>query len=196
MYDDGSASDGPVSRQYYLAFYWALMTVTAINPIPPSNDIERNYQLVVALVNRLFFAYVIGKITGLISNLDRQQTVVEDKMDLVKEYLRWQGIPRELAIRIKRYYEFFYAKDASHMDEESILSGLSPQLHAELMQTITERTLGRLPLFTQLCNRIRNIEISPRMQLTPLSLLLPYRYSRSQSLINARSLLSAFACSP
>ena len=150
VYDEGSASDGPASRKYYLAFYWALTTVTAVNPIPPTNDAERNFQLVVALCNRLFFAYVIGKITGLISNLDRQQAVVDDKMDLVKEYLRWRGTPRELSIRIKRYYEFFYAKDASHLDEASILQGLSPQLNAELVQSITRQTLGCLPLFAKL----------------------------------------------
>jgi hypothetical protein len=170
-YDEGSARDGPAGRQYYLAFYWALTVVTAVNPIQPNNDVERNFLLATNLVNRLFFAYVIGKITGLIANLDRSQQKMDDKMDLVKEYLRWRGTPRKLAIRVKRFYEFFYAKDASHLDEASILRGLSPQLNAELVQTITKQTLGRLPLFAKL---------SPEFQTIIFPLVKPMSYAKGE----------------
>ena len=44
-YDDGSAADGPLSRQYYLAYYWALVTVTSKPPYAPVNDTERNFQM-------------------------------------------------------------------------------------------------------------------------------------------------------
>ena len=100
--------------------------------------------------DRLFFAYIISKISSLVIALDRQKKVVEDKMDVIREYLHWRGTPKELSIRIKRYYEFFYEKDATHLDEGAILRGLSPSLHSELVYSITKDTLGRVPLFQKL----------------------------------------------
>ena len=42
-YDDGSAVDGPVSRQYLFAIYWALTTLTTVGygDLVPATDIER-----------------------------------------------------------------------------------------------------------------------------------------------------------
>ena len=70
-------------------------------------------------------------------------------MSSVKEYLQWRGVPRDLNIRIRRYYEYYYQRQAV-FDENAILNGLSPSLHTELVQTICKDTLGRLPLFSKL----------------------------------------------
>jgi hypothetical protein len=63
----GSAVNGPVSEQYFFSFYWGLTVVTALNPISPNNDTERRFQLVVGVLNKFFFAYIIGRVTGLLN---------------------------------------------------------------------------------------------------------------------------------
>ena len=107
VYEGGDAADGPVSQQYLYSFYWALTVLSAQNPIPPTTDSERIFMVGVSLLNRLLFAYIVGKISSLIAALDRHAALVADKMDVIKEYLYWRSTPRDLAIRIKRYYEFF-----------------------------------------------------------------------------------------
>ena len=42
-------------------------------------------------------------------------------------YVAWRGLPRDLTIRIRRYYEFFYEKQAV-FDEAAILGDLNPQV--------------------------------------------------------------------
>lgn len=56
IYDGGSAAEGPVARQYYFSFWWAITTLFAVNPIPQSTDVERDFMIVVNVFNRLFFA--------------------------------------------------------------------------------------------------------------------------------------------
>jgi hypothetical protein len=77
--------------------------------------------------------------------MDRTTALVNQKLDLVKEYLLWRQTPRDLATRIKRYYEHFYTKQPV-FDEQQILKGLSPSLHTELVRSVCQDTLGRIPL--------------------------------------------------
>lgn len=103
-YDDGSAAEGPVGKQYLYSLYWALTTLTTVGygDITPSTDIERQYATSALLVGAMVFAYLIGEIGGLIATFDRQAVLVEEKMDAVKEYLQWREIPRDLSIRVRR----------------------------------------------------------------------------------------------
>lgn len=149
VYDDGSAADGPVSRQYYFSFYWAMTTLFAQNPIKPGTDGERNFQMCVSLLNRLLLAYVIGRISSLISQLDRQAAMVSEKLDSLKEYLHFRGTPKELAIRVKRYYEHLYERTAVY-DERACLAGLTPSLRRELVYSHCTNTILRIPIFSQL----------------------------------------------
>ena len=149
VYDGGSAADGPVRRQYYFAFWWAITTLFAVNPIQPRTDSERDFLIVVNVFNRLFFAYVVGNISSLIAQFDRQAAMVRDKIDLLKEYLQWRSIPKELAFRVKRYYEYYYQRQAVY-DERNILAHLNPSLKQELVVANCRQTLGRIPLFSKL----------------------------------------------
>ena len=54
-----------------------------------------------ALLGALVFGYVVGEIGTLIAHLDRQAGLVEERIDNVKEYLRWRRIPRDLSVRIR-----------------------------------------------------------------------------------------------
>ena len=56
----------------------------------------------------LVFGYMLSGIGSLISALDRQAALSEEKMEAIKEYMRWRRLPRELTIRMRRYYEYFY----------------------------------------------------------------------------------------
>ena len=49
--------------------------------------------------------------------------MVEQKMQAVKEYLEWRELPKDLVIRIRRYYEHYYTKRAI-FNETEILSDL------------------------------------------------------------------------
>lgn len=53
-----------------------------------SQDAERDFATFALLIGALLFAYIVGDIGSLISTLDRQAALVEEKMDAVKEYVR------------------------------------------------------------------------------------------------------------
>ena len=145
-----------VSRKYLTSLYWAFTTLTTVGygDITPVNDAERVFATFSMVVGSLLFAYIVGDVGALFGTLDRQSALVEEKMDSVKEYLLWRRLPKDLALRTKRYYEHYYTKRAV-FDEETILGGLNPQLHQEVVHAILYETLGKLPLYDKLTPRFR-----------------------------------------
>ena len=150
-YDEGAGYDAPLSKQYHYAIYWALTTLTTVGygDITPTSDLERRFTTVALLLGALIFAYILGDIGSLLQTLDRQTLLVNERMDAVKEYLQWRGIPKELGVRVRRYYEHYYTQRAI-FDESTIITELNPQLQTEVVQRILSRTMSRLPLFAQL----------------------------------------------
>ena len=56
---------------------------------------------------------------------------MEEKTDAVKEYVAWRGLPRDLSLRVKKHYSFYYTRRAA-FDEVELLGGLSPSLRSEV----------------------------------------------------------------
>ena len=148
--------------------------------ITPITDVERQFTTFALLAGAFVFAYILGDISSLLASLDRQSSLVEEKLDAVKEYLQWRGIPKELSLRIKRYYEYFYTQQAV-FDEKAILSNLSPDLHSETVRCILRETLEHIPLFERL---------NPDFQIAVFPHLKPLSVSKGE-VIYARGSVSA-----
>ena len=150
-YDDGSAVDGPVSRQYIFSVYWALTTLTTIGygDIVPTNMIERYYCLGAMLIGAMMFGYMMSTIGSMVQQMDRQAVLVEERMDAVKEWMTSRNMPRRVFVRVRKYYEHFYTKKSA-FDEEMIVSNLTPALRHDVTTILLRDSLGHFPLFALL----------------------------------------------
>lgn len=160
---DEASEPRPFGETYFYTFYLALSNLVGNSVIEPTNDSERILFLANSLLSALTMGYIIGDIGALMTSLDRQASLVEEKLDNVGEYLRWRQLPRDLALRVRRYYVHFYTQRAV-FDERNILQGLSPALHGEIVQFVLKDSLGRLPIIQRL---------SPEFQLLIFPMLKP-----------------------
>ena len=164
-YDDGSALHEPPHVQYLYSMYWALTTLTTVGygDITPANNAERMYAAFALLMGALVFGYLLSSIGSLFSALDRQAALSEEKMDAIKEYMRWRRLPRSLTVRMRRYYENYYEKKTA-FDEAEILHGLTPPLRFEVIQHSLQETIGRIPLFRDRLDPLFQMELYPLLQ--------------------------------
>ena len=81
-------------------------------------------------------------------------------MDAIKEYMRWRKFPRDLTVRMRRYYEYFYERKTA-FDEGGILDGLTPPLRLEVVRHLLRETIGKIPLFKQTLDVSFQLEIFP-----------------------------------
>ncbi len=174
-YDDGRVSQPDVgtSVRYLYAVYWAVTTLTTVGygDLVPTNDAERGYALCAMLCSALVFGYMISNIGSLVASMDRQAALIEEKTDAVKEYVAWRALPRDLALRVKKHYSFYYTRRAA-FDEVELLEGLSPSLRSEVTRFVLKETLGKLPLFAQ--------QLDPEFQMEVFPLIKPVSYAKHE----------------
>ena len=120
--------------------------------ISPTNNAERYYALFALPVGAIVYGFMLSSIGSLLASIDKQAGLVQERMDEVKEYMRWRKLPRELVVRLRRYYTFYYSRKAV-FDEEKILGGLTPALRFEVVQHAVKDTIGKIPLFAEVCTR-------------------------------------------
>jgi len=175
-YDDGriASPDVGTSVRYLYSVYWAVTTLTTVGygDVTPQNDAERGYALAAMLCSALVFGYMISNIGSLVASMDRQAALVEEKTDSVKEYVAWRGLPRDLSLRVKKHYSFYFTRRAA-FDEVELLEGLSPSLRSEVTRFVLKETLGKLPLFTQ--------QLDPEFQMEVFPLIKPVSYGKGET---------------
>jgi hypothetical protein len=147
-YDGGSALTAGVSTRYLYSVYWALMTLTTVGygDIVATNNGERLYVLVTLLIGAIVFGYVLSSVGDLISNIDPNTTIVQDELNKIKNYMRWHRVPTELAVKIRKYADYHFGRRLP-LDEEAILSTLTPQLRRELQRHLLKKTVSIIELF-------------------------------------------------
>ena len=100
-------------------------------------------------------------------------------MDDVKEWLAWRGVPNEVGIRVRRYYEHYYQLKGG-FDEKSIFENLSPELQATVLKHVVGSTMHRLPAFQLFA---RN-HLSNDMQMNMFPMLKPYSLPQGTTIFN------------
>lgn len=74
---------------------------------------------------------MLSSIGALVEAIDRQAALSQDKIDEIKEYMRWRRLPRDLVMRLRRYYSYYYNVKTA-FDEDAILASLTPALRLEV----------------------------------------------------------------
>lgn len=171
-YAANNGYDHPTTRQLYIwSLYWALTTLTTVGygDITPRNDAERMFAIVALLVGALIFGFMLSQVATLIASLDRQATLVEEKLDSVKEYAMSRRLPRGLAKKLSKHFKYFL-QNTSVFDETELLEQCPPALRAEVTQYVLTETLGKLPLFAKSLDPEFQSELFPHV--SPISFLL------------------------
>ena len=141
--------DERTAGEYYIwSIYWALTTLTTVGygDIIPTNDIERLYALMALLLSALVFGAMISNISTLVASLDRQAAIIEERLDEVKEYAVARGLPKALAFRVRKHFQYFYTQRPP-FDEIQLLNDCPAALRLEITHFLLAETLAKVALF-------------------------------------------------
>jgi voltage-gated potassium channel len=145
------------ATQYIRSMYWAIVTMTTVGfgDITPHRNIEYVFTMVVMLLGATLYAFIIGNIASLVSNLDSTKAAFWHRVESVNQYLRSRRVPPELNEQIRSYYEYIWSRYRG-MDQESLFSDLPAPLRLEVLFNLTRRLIERVPLFQHCSPVLRN----------------------------------------
>jgi voltage-gated potassium channel len=108
------------------------------------------------IIGAFMYAFIIGNIASLISSLDIQKATYWNKIDSIKLYLRYRGVPVNLNNRVRNYYEYRWVNHRG-LEEQKILNDLPDPLRLEVMMQLTKGLLDNVPLFKHSSKNLKNV---------------------------------------
>ena len=125
------AEDNGWTLQYSLSFYWALVVMSGNDMATPTRQSEALFTSLITLIGMLVNSVVIGSCASLLANMDQQAVVKQQQFDAINENLAYHRVSRELAKRVRSYYDYLFAC-GHHTNEEQLFRELPEKLRLQL----------------------------------------------------------------
>ncbi|OQR94171.1 cyclic nucleotide-binding protein [Achlya hypogyna] len=137
----------PDSVRYLYSLYWVITTLTGVGygDVHAISVTERAFAIFAMMIGASVFGFVIGNISSLLESMDTRGAVYQLKMMMLKEYIRTHRLPKDLRVKLSRYFEHYLAR-ASLFDESSILGEIPLSLRNEIVH-FTCREIFLIPAF-------------------------------------------------
>lgn len=134
--------------QYMNSLYWAITTLTTVGygDITPTTEIEITFTLMVMFLGVSMYAYIIGSVSSLISNLDAAQARYREKLDQIQTYMRENKISPTLQQKIRDYYQYRWIENRDIRDYH-ILEELPYPLKMKLALQLHKEVIEKVPIF-------------------------------------------------
>ena len=134
--------------------------------INPSNYYEFYIQSVMLVIGSSVWAYVIGSACGIIATIDPALIEHRQTMDELNFFVKDQGIPDELGIRLRAYFRnTLYLVRAKRYDQ--LLTKMSTRLRGDSSFQLASRRMRQVPYFAHpdlepefLCHLATRFEIA------------------------------------
>jgi hypothetical protein len=143
--------------QYIRSLYWTIATITTVGygDITPGHTAEYAVALIVMITGASLYAFLIGSVASLLSNLNASQNRHKKRVMVVTQYLHDRHAPRQLSDRVRSYYDYVWERDRG-LNDAALLNDLPGPLRLDIMLHITRNILHDAPLFQHCSDPLRD----------------------------------------
>jgi len=143
--------------QYIRSLYWTVtaMTTVGFGDITPHRTPEYIITIFIMLLGATMYAFIIGNVASLVSNLDSAKVSFWNRIDAITQYLRYRRVPHHLNTKVRKYYEYIWARHRG-LEEKVFFDDLPGPLRLEVLLNLTKELLNEVPLFKYCSHSLRN----------------------------------------
>ena len=142
----GMVQAGPWAK-YVAAFEFAEMAmVMGYGDFTPANTAERLIALILMFICGCIYAYVIGAICGVVSDMDPATREYQQNVDLLNDYMNEIKVPKAMRTRLREYFTHCKTIFRTKYYHE-VLDNMSPALQGEVARHSHSSWLYKIPFF-------------------------------------------------
>ena len=141
-------TEAPIFDQYIRSLYWTITTMTTVGygDITPGRTIEYVMAMIVMALGASTYAFIIGSVASLFSNIDAAKAAYWNRVEAISSYLNHREVPTGLSEKVRNYYDYIWAKRRG-LQEGALFTDLPGPLRLEVMLHLTRDLLDKVPLF-------------------------------------------------
>lgn len=134
--------------KYMASILWSVSTLTTVGfgEFTGANSEEYFISCLTCVSGSVISGILIAQTSSIVQDMNEARHQIELRMHSLRAYLRYRRVPKELQIRLLRYFRHLYERRA-HFDEKSILESMTSDLRRALSLYLLEDTLQDLDIF-------------------------------------------------
>ena len=140
----------PDDTKYLCSVYWAITTLATIGygDITPKNDLERCICIVWMIFGVGFYSYTIGSLSSLISSIDSQQAVLNQRIYTISEFSEEAGLDSATQTNILNAIKYNSSQSMMSLsDKMNLFNELPRNLRYEIASRMYSGAVSKLAFF-------------------------------------------------
>ena len=154
------------SLTYIKAIYWAIMGVAGqiSGPILPILDDQLAILIALVLLGLPMYTVVLGTIGQAVQVDDAYERYL-NKIDGLRSYFQYTGLPEEIETQCVSYYRHLYNTTGSLDLGENPMANLPPELAIQVTIQMGQETLRKVAIFRDACSNLEFVhELTTKLQ--------------------------------
>ena len=150
--------DSDPATIYIRSLYWTVTSLTTVGygDIVAHLNYEYIFAIVVMITGASMYAFIIGNVASVISNLDVRKARYMSRIEGIKLFFRQRNLSPQLIERVRNFYEYRWTHHRG-IDEQHIFNDLPDPLRLEVMMELTRDLLETVPLFKFSSPNLKNV---------------------------------------
>ncbi|GBG34246.1 Potassium voltage-gated channel protein eag [Hondaea fermentalgiana] len=147
--------EAPVTSKYLKSVYWSVTTITSVGygDVVPITDAETLFTIANMLLGAAIYAMIFSNFVSYIARMDQSSTKYSEKMEDIREQMRYLRLPTQIRTRVEQYFEYVWLCHKGLLDRSNYFYDELPlPLHLECAEFLHLKTLEANPLF-KTCSR-------------------------------------------
>ena len=138
-------------QRYVASVYWAMTTLSTVGygDFHARTQREMIFSIMVELAGGVSFAMLVGSLNAVLMSRSAGETIYNERMDSVREFLRVKEVPLECKRKVLSFYTHYY-QEKTVFDEGDIIDKLPEYLQTNIIHCIYGTMVQEVPIFAGL----------------------------------------------
>ena len=160
VYEKNVEPDGtirPVDKGslYIASVYWAVATLSTLGygDVVPETNAERIYSVAATFMGGAVYAYLLGSVCSVITNVDESSNVFYRQMDELNRFMREKGLTQDLRVKLRDYFRF-RRNSRAMVEWSNVMHLMSDSLRLDVAEEVFGRWVHSMPIFRDCPKRL------------------------------------------